>query len=129
MDEELSKTAEALRLLRVNHDRMLDRLKREYGRRDGSLGGLVDLWELIHSIDPAWLDPWKDEDPEGVCTCPYNGHSDVCRLHGDDCEVYENTPAEAERIGWLRLPEHCRGDPGYKYVTHNHREGTFTYHN
>lgn len=38
---------------------------------------------------------------------------------------YQNTPEEARRIGWDRLPEHCFGDPLAPYVRHDHVRGTF----
>lgn len=41
---------------------------------------------------------------------------------------YDNTPDAAESIGWPRVPEHCRGLTTARYVTHDHEEGTFTFH-
>jgi hypothetical protein len=43
--------------------------------------------------------------------------------------VYNNTPENAEKIGWHRLidPEHPEGDPSDPYMLHDHKEGKFKY--
>lgn len=69
--------------LAAEHKEMLDHIKREYSDRTGGRGGRVDMWELIHRIDPEWPNPWQDpDDPEGKCTCPPIGINWTCPIHG-----------------------------------------------
>lgn len=35
----------------------------------------------------------------------------------------------AHRVGWHYMPEYCFGRPTAKFVSHDHRLGTFTYVN
>ena len=39
--------------------------------------------------------------------------------------LYENTPANERRVGWLRHTEYCFGDLNLPYVLHDHFSGTF----
>lgn len=41
--------------------------------------------------------------------------------------TYYNTPEWAQRVGWLRVPEHCIGNPDMPYVRHDHHQGIFVY--
>lgn len=43
--------------------------------------------------------------------------------------IYENTPENAKKIGWIGLEEYWTGNPDAKFVTHNHVTGTFKFHN
>jgi len=47
----------------------------------------------------------------------------------DNITVYENTADNAHRVGWHYMPEYCFGRPTAKFVSHDHRLGTFTYVN
>lgn len=69
--------------LQAEHTEMLDYLKREFAR-----DGVTTTWDLIHKIDPAWPNPWKDpDDPEGKCTCfPTGPVKNDCPIHGDEVE-------------------------------------------
>lgn len=40
--------------------RMLNHLKKRLAESDG-LGWRADDWELIHSIDPDWPNPWEEK--------------------------------------------------------------------
>lgn len=78
--EELKPTMDRL----AEHQNMLDALKRQFA--DKQHGGEVYLWELIHSIDPEWPNPWRDpDDPDGKCTCGPTGINwDGCPIHGGE---------------------------------------------
>ena len=41
--------------------------------------------------------------------------------------LYSNTIAEAQRIGWDKVPEHTLGDPTCQFVLHDPVEGKFYY--
>jgi hypothetical protein len=39
--------------------------------------------------------------------------------------IYENTEANARRVGWAFTPEYCFGDATLPYVKHDHVHGCF----
>lgn len=87
--EDDSPLAEQNRIL-IEHNRelvkqnrqMLEGLKILFSARDGG-SGRIDMWELIHKIDPDWANPWRDtDDPEGRCSCPLYGINVRCPIHG-----------------------------------------------
>lgn len=47
----------------------------------------------------------------------------------ENMATYENTPENAKKVGWDKVPEHVKGDKNSKYVLHNHLKGTFHYTN
>jgi len=64
----------------AEHGVMLDYIKAEFKRT-----GEMTLWDLIHSIDPLWPNPWRDpDDPEGRCTCGLSTVKDDCPIHGGE---------------------------------------------
>ncbi len=46
----------------------------------------------------------------------------------EEFETYENTEANAAKIGWNLTPEYCVGDTNAPYVTHDHVQGVFKFH-
>ena len=43
---------------------------------------------------------------------------------------YDNNVKTADHLGWQYFPEYCYGDTANsKFVTHDSRKGTFTFHN
>lgn len=77
--EELKPTMDRL----VEHDIMLNELKRTFADRNG-YGGLQHHWDMIHAIDPNWPNPWRDpDDPDGLCICAPHKAALNCPIHGD----------------------------------------------
>lgn len=56
-------------------------------------------------------------------------HESAARRYGDAWhkKTYRNTPENAKKIGWDRVPEYVSGDKNHPYVEHDHKKGTFTY--
>ena len=50
------------------------------------------------------------------------------QLPKSDFVTYDNTQENAEKIGWLTVPEYCFGDQTASKVTHNHDRGSFYFH-
>lgn len=38
---------------------------------------------------------------------------------------YENTPENARTVGWIHMPEYCRGDKNLPFVWHDEVRGLF----
>lgn len=78
--EELKPTMDRL----VEHDIMLTELKRQFTEN-----GISYLWDLVHSIDPEWPNPWRDPDGygEGDCLCKIGMQgpelNPACPVHGE----------------------------------------------